>query len=76
MPHQRLSLNNAPFTFFTMHKNASSILALLATLSLAHILRAWHQHYNRISGGSMMASLMWLSLTEYLLHYFSDETII
>lgn len=48
-------------------------LIVFGSLLLGHIRRAWQHHQNRLSGGSMVALMMWLTLTGYALYYFGGE---
>jgi hypothetical protein len=53
--------------------SAMAALIIFGSLLLIHIRRAWHHHQNRISGGSMVALMVWLTLTGYALYYFGGE---
>lgn len=52
---------------------AMAALVIFGSLLLGHIRRAWQHHQNRISGSSMVALMMWLTLTGYALYYFGGE---
>lgn len=52
---------------------AMTALIIFGSLLLGHIRRAWQHHQNRISGGSMVALMVWLTLTGYALYYFGGE---
>lgn len=52
---------------------AMATLIIFGSLWLGHIRRAWQHHQNRISGGTTVALMTWLTLTGYALYYFSSE---
>jgi hypothetical protein len=52
---------------------AMAALIIFGSLLLGHIRRAWQHRQNRISGGSMVALMIWLTLTGYALYYFGGE---
>lgn len=52
---------------------AMATLIIFGSLLLGHIRRAWQHRQNRISGGSMVVMMIWLTLTGYALYYFASE---
>lgn len=52
---------------------AMAALIIFGSLLSGHIRRAWQHHQNRISGGSMVALMVCLTLTGYALYYFGGE---
>lgn len=48
-------------------------LVAIGSLSVMHMLVAWHLDRNRLTGGTMALLSLWLALSGYLLYYVGDE---